>query len=58
VYVERTFLDISIGLNVLVVVIAGRSPIDQLYTADLDDSVTFFGVESGRFGVEYDLTHD
>jgi hypothetical protein len=58
VYVECTCLDISVGLNVLVVVIACGPSVEQLYTADLDNSVAFFGVESGRFGVEYDLTHD
>jgi hypothetical protein len=37
--------------------IAGQPSVDQLNTADFDNPVTFRWFQTGRLGIQYDLTH-
>ena len=57
VHLEGSFLDIPIGLQVVVKAVVGQTSIHQLDATDLDDSVAQRGVETGRLGVEHHLSH-
>ena len=49
--------DFTIGLDILVIMILGNTPIDDFNTADFDNAMPLGGLQAGGFGVEYDLTH-
>ena len=52
------FLGISrSGLMYFWKVLAGRQVVDQLDGADFDDPMAGRGVETGRFGIQNDLSH-
>ena len=57
VHLERAVRHLAFGVEVVVEAIAGRKPVHQLDTADLDQPVALVGVEAGGLGVEHDLAH-
>ena len=54
---QRALLHCPLGVDVAVEMVPGEAPGDQLDAADLDDPVPEPRVETGRFGVEDDLSH-
>ena len=57
VHLERLFGHRALGVDVLVIGVAGRDMAVQFDRADLDDPVAGFGVKARRLGVEDDFTH-
>ena len=57
VNLERLLRHVAFRVDILVIGPPGGHVIEQLDPADLDDAVASLGVESGGFGVQYDLTH-
>jgi hypothetical protein len=57
VYFERAVLDVALGVQVLVEMLAAEAPVDQLHAAYFDDAMAFGGFKAGGFGVEDDLSH-
>ncbi len=47
----------AFGVDVDVEGLAGGQVVEQLQRADLDDAVAVFGVETGGFRIQDDLTH-
>ena len=52
-----SFVDLALGIDELVQVVAGRPAIDHLDAGYFDDAVTLAGIKPGGFGVENDLSH-
>ena len=52
---QRTFIDLTIRLQVLMVVVAGKTTVDLFTTADFNDAVTLAGLQACCFCIEYDL---
>jgi len=50
-------VDLAVGLQVLVQAVAGRPPVHDLDTADLDDPVSVRRLKAGGLRVEDDLAH-
>ena len=53
----RTFIDRAIRVQIHMPGAATRAPLEQFDTTDLDDPMAFPDLESGRFGIQYDLSH-
>lgn len=56
-HVRGAGLDLTIGLEILVKVVTGQTTIDQLDAPDLDDAVPLKRVETGRLGIQHELSH-
>jgi hypothetical protein len=50
-------VDVALGIQEAVKLAAGQTPVDELDSADFDDSVPLPGRETRGFGVEDDLSH-
>ena len=50
-------LDVPLGIDVLVVGVAGESAVDHLHRPDLDQAMAVTGVDAGGLGIQDDLTH-
>ena len=57
VHLDRAGIDLPVGLQILMVVIAGEAAVDQLHAADFDDAVPLGGLQAGGFSIEDDLSH-
>ena len=57
VHGERTGVDLALGVDVLVELLAGEPAVQQFDAADFDETVTAVRIEAGRFGIENDFTH-
>ena len=57
VYLDGSGVDLPLRLKILMEVVAGEAPIYQLHTADFDDPVPLLRLQTGGFGIQYDLTH-
>jgi hypothetical protein len=53
----RAEVDVALGIQVAVEGSARDSSIEELDAADLDDTVSERGLETGGLGVENDLSH-
>jgi hypothetical protein len=53
----RALIDVSLGIEVLVIGSAGESSIEELHAAYLDDSVLLFDFEPRGFRIQHDLAH-
>jgi hypothetical protein len=51
-------IDLSLGIEITLIVIAGGFPILQLYAADLDNPVALQRIQSSGFGIEDYLSHE
>src|SRR5690554_309622 len=54
---QGAFIHFPVWLDILVVITLGDSAIDDFHTADFDDAVPFAGIQTGRFRIQYNLTH-
>src|SRR6185312_2749963 len=57
VHGERAVIDLAFGIEVAMKRTAGRTAVDQLDAADLDDAVIQLGLEAGGLGIQHDLAH-
>src|ERR1700719_2401833 len=57
VHLNRPFIDVALGIQVLVEASAGQTPIEQLHAAYFDDAVLLFDFETRGFSIENDLAH-
>ena len=57
VHCQSALFRITLGIDVLVKIIAGQLAIDQFDATDLDDAVARARVQAGGFGVEKNLAH-
>lgn len=57
VHLRGPLIDLPIRLEILMEVVAGEPAIHQLDATDLDDPVSFRGLEAGRLSVKHDLSH-
>jgi len=51
-------VDLALGVQVFVEMLARGAAVYYLHAADLDDAVAAFGLEARGFGVEYDLSQE
>jgi hypothetical protein len=54
---ESFFGHIAFGIDVAVKFAAGRDVVEKLDAGDLDDTMTFAWIQTGRFGIEHDFSH-
>ena len=50
-------MGIAFRVDVVVKMIVGHMSGKHFHTADFNDPVAIVGVQAGRFGIEYDLSH-
>lgn len=58
VHLHRPLVDLAPGIDVLLVAVIARPPVDQLHTADFNDPVALGRFEAGGFSVENYLAHE
>ena len=49
-------INLASGIDVLLVTVIARPPVNQLHAADFDDAVAFGGFEASGFGIENNLS--
>src|ERR1700742_5214124 len=54
---NRTFVDVPLGIQVLVKSSSGQAAIEQFHAANLNDAVLLLNLQSGGLGIENDLAH-
>ena len=57
VHLCGAFVNLTLRVDILVITVAGLTPVDQLHTADLDDSVALSRLQPRGFGIQHDLSH-
>jgi hypothetical protein len=57
VYLERSTIDLAVGIHVTMEAVLRRPAIHELDATDLDDPVARGGLETRGFRIENDLTH-
>jgi hypothetical protein len=54
-HLQRLFMAVALGVDVVVKMPARETPVHQLHTTNFQNAVARMGVEAGGFGVENDL---
>jgi hypothetical protein len=57
VYLLSAGIDFSFRIKILVIVLAGKTPINEFYTAYLNDAVVLRPLETSGFCIEHNLSH-
>jgi hypothetical protein len=57
VHLDGARIDLAIGLDVLVVAVAGQAAVDHLDTADFDNAVPVCRLQAGGLGIQNNLSH-
>jgi hypothetical protein len=57
VHLDRAFINVALGVQILVEGAARQAPVKELHAANFDDAVRLLNFEPGGFRIENDLTH-
>jgi len=56
-YLQGAFINVSIGIQVAMEMLACQPSIDQFNTCNFNDPMSLPGIKAGCFGIQYDLPH-
>jgi hypothetical protein len=58
VYFDGTGINETVGLQILVKVVTGKTPVNEFDTTNLDDAVVLLPLQASGFRIQYYLPHN